>query len=692
MAGWISSRLKVAEDFLHQIDQQAAESLKKNEKRRSDEELGLDTSKKPSEIKPLLKDQLKKKSVENIDNLNVISSSSSNYGVSNSSGSYSREKEGVVLGNKKISSSKANQTNLTDSDWTELLSVPSKKEVLGGSRSSNGVSGLRRERRDGRKQGSLGAGKNAVAFGGNRSQKGQTKVLKSERKSDAELGNKVNGDGLESLEGRISASDCKDASRSSSSSCEPRNGEGTVETRDLDQKDLHVNVARERKNEGVKGHDMHSLSKDDSVSDDGKQDLKTGVRDRERLTNSTIAVDGSTFSSRVSASVERSSLSPSNADSDSETDSGSSSDSDSEREREERRKRRQQILAEKAAAKAIEAIKQHENNVAKLEGEKQSLEKILEERAKQQVLEASELQTTTMETMEAVELEKQKHNNTRMEALARLAKLETTNADLARSLASVQKDLEVETNRISALRRHIELKEFTQEELRRKISNTHQSSKNVAASKGVELEREILEAENSFLTDKVGRLQEKAMTLEKSIESTKRELEHPTEVEVELKRRLSQLTDHLIQKQAQAEALSSEKAMLLFRIEAVSKSLNDKKSMVDSSDIPSTSSSRGDLESGVWELPNSKLRPLFQERLRSGKRHLGSLVQQLDSIYCAGAVFLRRNFAARISSFIYLACLHLWVIYILLSHSPPSNEASSGAVVSLENMNKTGGV
>lgn len=37
---------------------------------------------------------------------------------------------------------------------------------------------------------------------------------------------------------------------------------------------------------------------------------------------------------------------------------------------------------------------------------------------------ASELQTTMMETMEAVELEKQKHNNTRMEALTRLMKLE----------------------------------------------------------------------------------------------------------------------------------------------------------------------------------------------------------------------------------------------------------------------------
>lgn len=37
---------------------------------------------------------------------------------------------------------------------------------------------------------------------------------------------------------------------------------------------------------------------------------------------------------------------------------------------------------------------------------------------------ASKLQVSMMETMEAVELEKQKHNNTRMEVLGRLAKLE----------------------------------------------------------------------------------------------------------------------------------------------------------------------------------------------------------------------------------------------------------------------------
>lgn len=42
-----------------------------------------------------------------------------------------------------------------------------------------------------------------------------------------------------------------------------------------------------------------------------------------------------------------------------------------------------------------------------------------------------------------------------------------------------------------------------------------------------------------------------AKKLEANIELTQRETEETTEVEIELKRRLSQLTDHLIQKQAQ---------------------------------------------------------------------------------------------------------------------------------------------
>lgn len=106
-------------------------------------------------------------------------------------------------------------------------------------------------------------------------------------------------------------------------------------------------------------------------------------------------------------------------------------------------------------------------------------------------------------------------------------------------------------------------------------------------------------------------------------------------------------------------------------------------------DFPSTSST-GDLESGLW-ISNTKLRPLFEERMRSGQQHLGSLIRQLDSIYCTAMVFIRRNSNAKIFSLVYLVFLHLWVIYILMSHAPVS-EDTTGAVISLENINKTGGI
>ncbi|KAK6127739.1 hypothetical protein DH2020_038515 [Rehmannia glutinosa] len=396
-------------------------------------------------------------------------------------------------------------------------------------------------------------------------------------------------------------------------------GDATPRTQAPSRQAVEVNMIKETVLHP--SDDSDNFSRKMSISHEKELDMKVGLNDGERLKREFSAGNISTLGSRTSSSVKKVSSSPSDRESNSETDSTLSSDSESEREREERRKRRQQILAaERAAAKAIEAIKERENLVAKLE-EKQSLEKILEERAKQQVQEASELQTTMMETMEAVELEKQKHNNTRMEALTRLAKLEvfwlcfnftsSANADLTRSLASVQKNLEVEVDRIAELRQQIHIKEATHEELRRKISSTHQDDGKLRAPKGVEFELEMLEAEYSFINDKVGRMQDQAKTLETSIETTRREIENPTEVEIELKRRLHQLTDHLIQKQAQVETLSSEKAMLLLRIEAVSRLLDEYEPMIDSADFPGTSS-RDDLESGVWQFSNSKFRSLFK--------------------------------------------------------------------------------
>ncbi|KAI4351013.1 hypothetical protein L6164_005407 [Bauhinia variegata] len=694
MANWISSKLKAAENILQQIDQQAAESLRKEERLRS-QEFNVDSPAKTGSVMPL-KDQLKKKTPENNDYHGKLRSDP-NFSVLNDR---SKDTEAVTKPPPKST------PTLTDSDWTELLSSPIQSTVSGVN-DSNGVAAVRSlSRNNSRKQRTSGV----LASEVRRNQKSGNITSRSLPKIDRVKGLKLSGkasDGEESTssgsggrhsnvepeaDGKRTRGQEFDGNHSGAKFLvEPKHNKDNKENgQGFDYKEASPLESSQpiNKNKAAETQSVSGIAKVCDVkgsTDDAHDHLRSttkGSHEPNAVSRSSISDDLKKASSMIS-----------DGSSDSGTDSGSStSDSEDELEREERKKRRQRILAEKAAAKAIEAIKERENMVAKLEGEKQSLEKILEERAKQQAQEASQLQTTMMETMEAVELEKQKHNNTRMEFLACIAKLETANADLARPLAAVQWNLEVEVKRVAELRQQIVSKEIIQEELRKSIQNPHQtgSSKNQLASKGDEFEREILEAEYSLINDKVIQLQEKARKLEADVETTRKGMEEPTEVEIELKRRLGQMTDHLIQKQTKVESLSSEKASLIFRIEAVSRLLEENTSASGAADISGASSS--DLESGLWELSNSKLRPMLKDKIHSGKKHLGSLLQQLDSIFVAGAVFLRRNPVAKLWSLVYLVCLHFWVIYILLSHSHASNEGRSGAVISLENINNTAGV
>ncbi|XVF50480.1 hypothetical protein PTKIN_Ptkin04bG0104600 [Pterospermum kingtungense] len=695
--------------MMGQIDQQAAESLGKNERPVADEINKLDTPTKTTGVVSL-KDQLKKKSLQNNDyQPNLFSDPNANASVTHTSNSNSNDSVNVSNEDREVSSRKASlqhKTTLTDNDWTELLSTPSQGTSSTGNNRSTRVAEIQGLRKDARRKGNLGS--NLSLLEGKRNQKSNVNVIKSVRRSDTVLQNNLNGkpsDGDESSSsGRPSSVDL------------PNDGK-TSEGLELDHKDSAVSFTMKLEDEtdennGWQLDSIDLLSNAEGFSRSlnnnhsyqktlelGKVDaaphVKTGMVDAHHQSRSTVTGKSNSIGSSkssVSDDIKRGSepTIDGSSDSDSDSDSDSTFDSESEHERVERRRRKERILAERAAAKALEAIKEKENIVSRLEGEKQSLEKIVEERAKQQAQEASELQTTMMEMMEAVELEKRKHNNTRMEALQRLAKLETTNADLARSLATAQKKLEVEINQVADLRQEIELEEADHEELKRRISSSHQSGaylNQLAASKGIEFEREILEAEYSLVTDKIERSQYKARQLEASIELTRKEVEEPTEVEVELKRRLEQLTDHLIQKQAQVEALSSEKSTLLFRIEAVSKMLDESKSMNMSDALSS------DLESGTgrWDLSDSKLKPLLDDKIRSRKQQLGSMVKQLDAIFVAGAIFLRRNASAKLWSLVYFVCLHFWVLYILMIHSR-SDEGTSGAVMSLENINKTAGV
>ncbi|TYH03282.1 hypothetical protein ES288_A09G207300v1 [Gossypium darwinii] len=623
MANWISSKLKVAETLLQQIDQQAAESLGKNEKQLSDE-ITLDTPTKPNGGVSL-KDQLKRQPQDNNDYQGKLFSDPISNMPSNNNDSKSYNSVNITSREKEISRTRASSkpnTKLTDSDWTELLSTPSQ----GTSSSTNGVFGIRSLKKDGGTKGHLGSHLSLLEE--KWKQKRNVNGSKSVRRSDIVLGNKLNGKRSNGEESSASVRP---------SSVDKQNDGKNSEELELDHKDtpasfmVKMKDSRDEENDrkldskelliNLEGFSL-SANKNQSTRKvldlgevDGVPDALIGIADAHGQFRTTVSGKSKSIGSSRSSvfdGVKGASQPSSDASSDLDPDSGSASDSESEHEREERRKRKERLMAERAAVKAVDAIKERENTVARLEGEKQSLEKILEEGAKQHAQEASELQTTTMEMMDAVELEKQKHNDTRMEALQRLAKLETTNADLARSLATAQKRLEVE-----------------------------------------------------------------ARQLEASIELTRKAVEDPTEVEVELKRRLGLLTDHLIQKQAQVEALSSEKATLSFRIEAVSRILEEGKST--NMNIATSS----DLELGTWGLSSSKLNPVLKDKIRSGKRQLGSTIKQLDAIFLAGAIFLRRNATAKVWSLVYLICLHVWVIYILMSHSRPSDEERSGAVMSL---------
>ncbi|CAF2083928.1 hypothetical protein HID58_021817 [Brassica napus] len=645
MANWISSKLKAAETILQQIDQQAAESLRKDEKSETHEEVFETSSKSSSPVS--LKDQLRKKTYDGSDSggggsqRNSTEQKPSYLSSSKNLRKPDQSRERTTTSSPSQSLTKEKPT-LTDADWTELLSAPPNQGTSTPKpRTPRGAAVIRGLKKDVKRQGN--GGKSPSVSDAKRSEKTSGNVVDSRGKSPKQM-NK-----------------------------EPSDKEVSSPSKDIFVKSTHK--------ESEKGVSAEPPSLDGSTKS-AKETLP-----REPLPSAGKQVRGEILRRNVSDGLKRKDSSLSSDESESDYESDSSTDSERERLREERRRRREKVFAEKIAAKAVAVIKERENMVARLEGEKQSLEKIVEERAKQQAQEAAELQTNMMETLEAADLEKQKHNNTRMEVFSRLAGLEAANAELTRSLAAGQKKLEAQIDQVAVLREQVELKESALEGLKRKTSNIQGGNlvNKLDASRGDMFEHQMLEAEISLLTDKIGWLQDKANKLEADINTMRKELEEPTEVEIELKRRLDQLTDHLIQKQSQVEALSSEKATISFRIEAVSRLIEENKGM------SATEASSQDLEAGEWKLSGSKFKPAFQDKIRSGKRHLGWLVMQLNAIFVSGTVFLRRNPTAKIWALVYLVCLHLWVLYILLSHSSDSSssELRSGAVISLENFNNS---
>lgn len=283
--------------------------------------------------------------------------------------------------------SKSNSSaGITDNDWTELLSVPDKRVAV-TPQSSNRLPVTRVLKKNGKKARNPGQGLNLSVVEGRAEKVGNNGVLNSSRKLIVRSESNISADSDEKASIAGSAIPGSSGVQFLSSG-----GESNQQFSAQTPISGAANMGNmEGMNDILDGGKLSLLNNSDQTSQitsipvDRKLDFNVGLNGGDRLDLET-ATSVTNRSKLVSRTKKKVSSLPSEEDSISETDT-TSSDSESEREREERRKRKQQILAEKAAAKAIEAIKDRENLLARLEGEKQSLGKIFEERAKQQVQE-----------------------------------------------------------------------------------------------------------------------------------------------------------------------------------------------------------------------------------------------------------------------------------------------------------------
>lgn len=293
---------------------------------------------------------------------------------------------------------------LTDSDWTQLLSTPNQPTASGSNR-SNGVTAVRGLNKNNRRLKNLSS--NLLVSETKRNQKSGNNASKSSLKLDTVRDLKLSGKGKASDGEESTSSSSADRHSNVESETDGKQAGGQELGRKNSATKHVVELNREENEASGPSVDYSKLPRPESlqsvnknqptgtlpVSSIGKvQDAKTAVEvahDQSRSTNKGKNGINAVSGSSISDDLKR--VSPVASDvSDSDTDF-SSSDSESEREREERKRQRARVLAEKAAAKAIEAIKEREDMVAKLEGEKQSLEKIIEERAKQQAQEVTSL-------------------------------------------------------------------------------------------------------------------------------------------------------------------------------------------------------------------------------------------------------------------------------------------------------------
>lgn len=139
----------------------------------------------------------------------------------------------------------------------------------------------------------------------------------------------------------------------------------------------------------------------------------------------------------------------------------------------------------------------------------------------------------------------------------------------------------------------------------------------------------------------------------------------PTSPSSDLELRLSSLTQSLVQKQNTLESITAERNALRLQLEKLDTQYRGVVSQLRQQRAPFMSSNETD--DAKSQVPNFMVENPFDNKMA---RRVKRAYSSLDSIGIRLGVFLRRYPLIRILVIFYVALLHMWVMFVLLSSTP----------------------
>lgn len=139
----------------------------------------------------------------------------------------------------------------------------------------------------------------------------------------------------------------------------------------------------------------------------------------------------------------------------------------------------------------------------------------------------------------------------------------------------------------------------------------------------------------------------------------------PANSSTDLELRLNSLTQSLVQKQTTLESITAERNALRLQLEKLDTQYRSTVTQIRQQRVPYLSSNETD--DAKSQVPNFMVENPFDNQV---SRRVKRAYSSLDSIGVRLGVFLRRYPLVRILVIVYVAFLHLWVMFVLLSSTP----------------------